>query len=309
MTPSDRRKLLRALYGFDFPDDLFRFWEFANRLRPLDPLAALADWMELRLVGPFDVLAGRCDRHRPRRSMLLHWRYSTDPPEFFTVLAGDDLHWGYWLDDPPNGPVCVSSYYANEVFELSADDDNLFEAVRFHLEFWYEGDEDDGDVTEETQARNDVLRKALNRYVPNRPETGEAYTDQYSGRAARNALIVAETEESMGVVVPPETYRPLSRKGKRYLPYLRKTDDPADVVEEARRALRDGFPGTALKVGKDLWAVGGERKTEYAHELLDAAYAALGRDVLREVLRVHRENPALPTVDLLEPESSGNGHA
>jgi hypothetical protein len=45
MTPplSQRRTQLRQMYGFDFPDDLFRFWEFANRLRPLEPLAALAD--------------------------------------------------------------------------------------------------------------------------------------------------------------------------------------------------------------------------------------------------------------------------
>ena len=26
---------------------------------------------------------------RPRLSLLLHWRYYADPPEFFTVLAGD----------------------------------------------------------------------------------------------------------------------------------------------------------------------------------------------------------------------------
>src|SRR5947199_216938 len=43
MSPADRRSQLRDLYGFDFPDDLFRFWEFAKRLRPLEPLRALED--------------------------------------------------------------------------------------------------------------------------------------------------------------------------------------------------------------------------------------------------------------------------
>ena len=57
-----------------------------------------------------------------------------------------------------------------------------------------------------------------------------------------------------------------------------------------------------MKLGKDLWAVGGERHTEYAYELLDAAYAALGREVLREVLRVHRANRELPSVDILDNE-------
>ena len=36
-----RRARLRAEYGFDFPEDFYRFWEFANRLSPLDPLHTL----------------------------------------------------------------------------------------------------------------------------------------------------------------------------------------------------------------------------------------------------------------------------
>jgi len=98
----DRRKKLRQLYGFDFPEDLFRFWEFVNRVQPLDPLNALWESLRMSLVGPFEVLAGRFDKRRPRHSQLLHWRYYDDPPEFFTVFAGDTdgLHWGYVLDDP-----------------------------------------------------------------------------------------------------------------------------------------------------------------------------------------------------------------
>ena len=60
------RDQLRALYGFDFPDDLFRFWEFVNRLKPLDPLHALSESLGLALVGPFDVLSGRFDSRRPQ---------------------------------------------------------------------------------------------------------------------------------------------------------------------------------------------------------------------------------------------------
>src|SRR5262249_42481499 len=83
---------------------------------------------------------------------------------------------------------------------------------------------------------------------------------------------------------------------------LGKTNKLERLVAEARQALHDGYPGTALKLGKDLWAVGGEHQTMYAYELLDAAYAALGRDVLRQVLRTHRENRDLPSVDILLPE-------
>src|SRR5262249_52618173 len=129
---------LRGLYGFDFPEDFFRFWEFAQRLRPLEPLKALDD-LDLQLVGPFEVLAGRFD-HRPQSlSILLHWRYCFDPPEFFTPLAGggDGLHWGCYLDDPANGSGCVASYYAQDTFELAVDGDDLFEAVRLFLEEYH----------------------------------------------------------------------------------------------------------------------------------------------------------------------------
>ncbi len=51
-----------------------------------------------------------------------------------------------------------------------------------------------------------------------------------------------------------------------------------------------------------MWPIVEERRAEYAFELLDAAYAALGRDVLREVLRVHRAGRDRPWLDVLQEE-------
>jgi hypothetical protein len=310
-TPQQRRAQLRRLYGFDFPDDLFAFWEFVQRLRPLEPLRALHEALEVVLVGPFEVLAGRFDGRTPRHSQLLHWRYHDDPPEFFTVLAGgmDGLHWGYFLDDPAAGPGCVASYYARDAYELSADGDNLFEAVRLHLEYSYRDyqeymEEDEGEAAAyEADLRGlDELRGLLCRHATgDRPEVGDEYAERYAGLSARGARVVAATMEGMGVVVPPETYRPLSLPDRKLWPRLRREKDPAGVVAGARQALRDGFPGTALKLGKDLWATTGKRKTAYAYELLDGAYSALGREVLRRVLHTHRADRDLPSVDILEP--------
>jgi hypothetical protein len=309
-----RRARNRAEYGFDLPDDFLRFWEFVNRIAPLNPLNALAEALGVVLVGPFEVLAGRFDGRVPRHSLLLHWRYFDDPPEFFTVLAGgsDGLHWGYFLDDPPSGSACVASYYARDVYELSADGDTLFEAVRLHLEY-SQADQEEyrdldpvaGDEAETTLQRIEVLRKQLMQFATgDRAETGEDYTERYAGVTRRDELVVAQTLEGMGIVVPPAAYRPLTLDDRRLWRHLRRTDDPADVVEEARKALTDGFPGTALKLGKDLWATTGPVKTAYACELLDSAYAALGRETLRGVLQTHRANRELPSVDILEDEDS-----
>jgi Uncharacterised conserved protein (DUF2228) len=313
-----RRVQLRDLYGFDFPDDLFRFWEFANRLRPLEPLLALDEVCHIHLAGPFEVLAGRFDRRSPRYSLLLHWRYYNDPPEFFTVLLGDvdGLHWGYYLDDPATPTACVASYYTNDAFELMTDGDTLFEALRLDLEQrhrdcleYRDAESEHAAECDETLAALANLRRALQRYeTGDRAEVGEEYVETYQAERRRAKRIVARTQEGMGVVAPRETYRPLSLKDKKLWKTLWSEDDPLALVNEARQALRDGYPTTALKLGKDLWAVGGERHTEYAVELLDAAYAALKREVLREVLRQHRVHRHLPLVDILALEEQGSAN-
>ncbi len=157
----------------------------------------------------------------------------------------------------------------------------------------------------------DRLRQGVQRYATaNRPERGALYVDTYQGVVARNTAVIASTPENMGIAAPPETYRPLSLPDRKLRSVLRKEDDPAAVIEEARQALRDGFPATALKLGKELWPLPGERKTEYAYELLDAAYAGLGREVLRQVLRTHREHRDLPSVDIFDAErETGDGEA
>jgi hypothetical protein len=243
-----------------------------------------------------------------------------DPPEFFTVLVGDTdgLHWGYWLDDPDAGPEgCVAHYWASDSFEFTADGDTLFEAVRTNLEH-HHGDcedylEDEPDYADEYQEELkeiDRVRRVVMRYATGkRTATGDEYTDRWGGRSKRNKRITAATPEHMGIVVPPERYRPLSLSDAALRKRLRKAKDPADLVEEARRALADGFPGTALKLGKELWDIGGtDRRAQYAAELLDDAYLVLGRRTLRRVLAEHMRHRDRPSLDVFDaPEANGDG--
>jgi hypothetical protein len=306
-----RRARLVAEYGFDFPGDFYGFWEFCNRLSPLEPLHALHA-VGIVLVGPFEVLAGRFDGRVPRHSLLLHWRYHDDPPEFFTVLAGDTdgLHWGYYLDDPDRGEGCLASYYARDAYELETDGDTLFEAVRLHLEYIHRDNEeyraedpDNADAYDDALEAIARVRQRLMEYATaERTCIGEDYTESFAGVARRNDHVGADTAEGMGIVVPPQRYRPLSLPDRQLWAELRRSKDPAALVEEARAALRDGFAGTALKLGKDLWATTGPVKATYAAELLESAYAALGRETLRSVLGTHLANRALESVDILEEE-------
>jgi Uncharacterised conserved protein (DUF2228) len=306
----NRRLQLRQLYGFDFPEDLFRFWGFINRLAPLEPLTALADTAGLHLVGPFEVLAGHFDERVAPYHQHLHWRYADDPPEFFTVFTGNvnGLHYGYYLDDPSAPGGCIAAYYADDAFELEANCDTLFEAVRLDLE---QSDRDCTDLAlmdPESAGQYAAKREEIARVratlcsfaTGERRETGEQHIDKYlEVRPARWAGVVAATHEGMGIVVPPATYRPVSVADRKLWRTLRKPQERNRLIDEARSALGEGFPGTALKLGKELWATRDEQVRNTACELLDAAYAVLGREVLREVLRHHREHPHLPYVDIL----------
>jgi hypothetical protein len=295
-----RRARLAAEYGFDFPESLFRFWEMACRLAPLDPLNALAETLGVVLVGPFEVLHGRFDGRVPRRSLLLHWRYHDDPPEMFTCLAGDEdgLHWGLFLDEPGVCPGCVASYYARDAYEVSAEGDDLFEAMRLHLELRHASAEDEAPEALEPLSR--LRARLLEQATADRPELGDEYAERYAGVTSR--VPTARTMEGMGVVVPEGTYRPLSLEDRKLWRRLRRGEGLDEAVAEARQALAEGFPGTALKLGKDLWACRGERQQHLAGELLEAAYEALGRPALSRALATHLACRALPSVDILHEE-------
>jgi hypothetical protein len=311
MASARRRQQVRELYGFDFPDDLFQFWDLASRCRPLEPLRAF-DALGIELVGPFEVLAGRFDGRATKYSQLLHWRYYTDPPEFFTVLVGFEggPHWGVYLDEPGEPGGCIASYYAGETLELSMDGDTLVEAVRMRLEQcvgdWEfavetgEGAIEPGELARQIDAAAELRQRLMQLGTGSRPETGHEYEERYEPFVERMRRVIAPTLDGMGIVAPGDTYRPLKRKSLNN--YLRRTRDPKAVVAEARQALADGYPATALKVGKDLWTLEGKRRQVYAFELLDAAYAALRRPILQNILRVHHAHRQLPSVDILENE-------
>lgn len=267
MTGGDRRRVL-AQYPMGLPDDFFAFADFAAGL-DLDEALGIG-------LGP----AFGSGDDAVRRS-----RYRLDPPELLTMLHGDTdgLHWGYWVDDPGAlADAVVVSYFHNDAFAISTVGRTLLEAVRLHLEQRYGdatryADEDPGNRAryERDLERLDGVRAHLVRFGTG--EWGERGQDYVAARHGPERVSVADTVDGMGIVVPAGTYRPPDAA----------PEDPDDYRAEGRRALDEGYAGTALKVGRDLWvAPGGFDDT---CRLLDGAYAALGREFLRETLRLAAE--------------------
>ncbi len=258
------RKAVAAAYGVPFPDDLFAFHEFM-RAEP-----KRCKELGLSVDGPLALLANK-ERH-PRDD-----RFFNDPPEFFTVLRGpaDGLHWGYWFDQPGELKPVVVSYGASDAFEIRLEGATLFEAIRKYIE-----------MSDPNAPDRAAAREALGRYAPaigKRREIGAAYLKKYGDAAIRKVTV--QTRSRIGLVVDKKRYRPLgkrdpfTKKGGDYWP---KGADVKRFVTDARKAAADGFPGTALKLGHDLW---GYRDHHAAsHEMLGLAYSALGRDTLKAQL-------------------------
>ena len=91
LTEEEAEKEL-AKFLVKFPADFRAFFDFCRERNPQDPLGAIAETTGLRLVGPFQVLAGaaREMEGKEEADYLTHWRYYYDVPEFQTVLAHKD---------------------------------------------------------------------------------------------------------------------------------------------------------------------------------------------------------------------------
>lgn len=279
---AQERKLIEKAYGFPFPDDLYAFHDFVQthgkRCVPLG----------VRIDGPLALLT----KKRPDAE-----RFYDDPPELFTVLTGniDGLHWGYWFDHPGKSEPIVASYYANDVFELRVDGSTLFEAVRGQLEAFHRDAEDS---CEDDPVNAAGYRKQLDDYADTREalaqhstvlrkrrEIGSRYLDKYvrTAKPATKRRPIAPTRSKIGIVVDKKHYRPLAKTDPFQAPgYRPKTPEVTRVVATARKAAARGFPGAALKLGHDLWIY--KEHHAASHEMLELAYAALGRDVLRQQL-------------------------
>ncbi|QDU96932.1 ADP-ribosylation family protein [Lignipirellula cremea] len=190
----ERDEQLHALYGIRFPRDFFDFWEWYNELPP-EFVNTFEEELGIRLVGPFDVLAGKFDDVKLRYPAVLHWRYLYDPPEFFTVFSGntDGLHWGYWFDDPARLPPVVSAFWASDAFELWSPGSTLFEAVAS----WSDG-----------------AKESLEENIEHDPDHADEYRDslaaltKFERRLPTTSCSVSrkpthQTPELMGVVIPP----------------------------------------------------------------------------------------------------------
>lgn len=280
------RQRLRDIYGFDFPEDFFHFWKFMQETYPTDPYTLP---INVWLVGAFEILGSLLDSVDISQlgiPLRMHWRFYKDPPEFFTILRGEvaGFHLGYYYDDPAKLPSCICGYYHHDAYELWNAGSTLFDVVQTlatnqinSVQEWIEEGEYTGEDGQEEIAEIEEFLQQI-----------QAYRDRHIIAAPPLRVQTAETWDRMGIVVPSDTYRPLTQTRK------------SDKLVEAQTALAEGFPGTALKFAKDLWALQDPEWEAHAIALHQAAYSALHRPLLNDILQEHLNcrDPGLYYIDL-----------
>lgn len=133
-TSTDKKQFIKDKFLVEMPDDFYRFYDFCKTLNPQNPLQAFSNF-DLLLVGPYDVLADKfvSAKEKSAEEYLIHWRYYYDPPEFQTVLKGDDkrgYHIGYFRDSPDEKPVCLAKNCAEIDGVIEVMGNNIFAAVQ-----------------------------------------------------------------------------------------------------------------------------------------------------------------------------------
>ncbi|XP_054016590.1 histone PARylation factor 1 isoform X1 [Hylaeus anthracinus] len=303
LLPPDAQTVISHLFLTEMPEDFFQFFEFLQSISKDDPLNALKD-IHLQLVGPYDVFEKKffnlkvCDK----KTLLRHWRYYYDPPEFQTVVKVDDkdgLHFGYWRDEPSKMPVFVAMNKENVNCTIAPVAENLFGMLD-----WF--------IAEKLKQANPfkkmsitLLQQKLKRYAR---EKNIALDKQTSNMQAREKKVVAKTFHKAGIVVPYDRktevgYRKLAVTDHELKQILEQIENAStseakkisiskieEVIRLATIAADEYDFGTCLELGHDLFSSGLPFVHNKALNMLSLAYNLLQREEFSEIAGAHLED-------------------
>nr|XP_031830117.1 histone PARylation factor 1 isoform X2 [Nomia melanderi] len=300
--PADVQTIISHLFLIEMPTDFFQLYEFCKNISEKDPLNAFKD-VQLQLVGPYDVyrqtfLNSKVDN---RKSLLRHWRYYYDPPEFQTIIKAntkEGLHFGYWRDDPSEKPVFVAKNKASIDCVIEPVAENIFGTLHIY-------------IGEKLKAANPFekiriaqLHQKLKDYAKEKDITLDKNT---SNMRAREKKVVTRTFHKAGIVVPYDKktelgYRDLAVTDNELRKLLKQIEEagtpeekrkPLSKLEEVIRlatiAADECDFGTCLELGHDLFCSGVSSVQNKALHMLSLAYNLLQRPQFLKIAQAHLE--------------------
>ncbi|XP_069182099.1 histone PARylation factor 1-like isoform X3 [Procambarus clarkii] len=299
-SPEDVRFSIEQKFLLEMPDDFFDFWDCCSQINKEKPEEALMK-AGLTLVGPYDVLTGKLKGLKTRKisSYVCHWRYYYDPPEFMTVVAGDEneYHIGYYRDDPFALPSFVASMSSIKPGNIKPLGENIFAGVCSYLTL---------KMKEENPFKKVPLQRLyreIELFAKKKKYSLEAVTQDMK---KRNKQVVAKTFHGAGIVVPmhgdvgyrevPETPANLRRMFQKVVDAKsdnerrKHFDDIQELITNVQFAYDEGDFGMGLELGLDLFSFGSELFHKPIYHVLGVGYDLLGREPYIDILQAHLKN-------------------
>ncbi|BES95007.1 Uncharacterised conserved protein (DUF2228) [Nesidiocoris tenuis] len=297
--PDDPAARIKALFLVGMPEDFFEFYKFCSQLQKKPAKKALAA-IGLELVGPFDVLDGSV-KDCTQEEALRHYRYFYDPPEFQTVLKGDDksgLHYGYFRDDPKDQPCFVACNSVEDGCKINVVAANLFGALSYHIDKCLKT----ADPFRKMQIQR--VQTDLNKYTKKQNISLSYLTPEMR---ARRSKCVSKGWHGAGVVVPYDKktdvgYRDII-ENRATLQKLFESLEKAEGVEEtaiwskltpyltAANISNDECDfGGSLEFGLAMFCSGVAKLHTSVLQVLPTSYELLNRPQYGQIIRAHLAN-------------------
>ncbi|XP_044795614.2 histone PARylation factor 1 isoform X2 [Bubalus bubalis] len=278
--PSDLRKEVESHYRLPLPEDFYHFWRFCEGLDPEQPADSLSASLGLRLVGPYDILAGKHKIKKKSASLNfnLHWRFYYDPPEFQTIIIGDSktqFHMGYFRLFLMKKLKEVTDKKKTSL--LKTIDEKLTEAAR-ELGFSLE-----------------------QRTVRMKQRDKKVVTKTFHGAG----LVVPVDKNDVGYRELPETDASLRRicgtivEAPSDADRLQAFAPVQEMMTYVQFANDECDYGMGLELGLDLFCHGSHYFHKVAGQLLPLAYNLLKRNLFAEIIEAHLANRSQEDVDQL----------
>lgn len=303
----DPKQFIHENFFVSMPPDFFSMWDFCKANVAKDkPPETVFEQFGLRLVGPFDVLAGKFNSIPPFKpsEYLCHWRFYYDVPEFQTVLIKDksEIHFGYWRDDleQEQDHYLLARNDASKGHEMKMVAANIFQAVLYYLEH-------DFNATPFNKSQVNAMKKKIEQWAADK---GINLSNADELIKQREETIVCRTFHRAGLVVPFNRktklgYRALqvsdaqlkqildkfrSLKPEDKEGFVRMMEGLQPIVTAAYIAVDESDFGTALELGIDLFCSGIEVLHDLAEKMLATGYMQVNRPKSIAIVKAHLNN-------------------
>ncbi|XP_055241769.2 histone PARylation factor 1 isoform X2 [Gorilla gorilla gorilla] len=277
---SDLRKEVENHYKLSLPEDFYHFWKFCEELDPEKPSDSLSASLGLQLVGPYDILAGK---HKTKKKSTglnfnLHWRFYYDPPEFQTIIIGDNktqYHMGYFR-----------LFLTKKLKEITDKKKiNLLKNIDEKL----------------TEAARELGYSLEQRTMKMKQRDKKVVTKTFHGAG----LVVPVDKNDVGYRELPETDADLKRICKTIVEAasdeerLKAFAPIQEMMTFVQFANDECDYGMGLELGMDLFCYGSHYFHKVAGQLLPLAYNLLKRNLFAEIIEEHLANRSKENIDQL----------